>query len=423
MGGSYGCGTMWDGKAWYQAELFNSTRHTDNSVPQKAVIMSIDRVIFLEIYLDNSATTKVCPEAAQKALQMMTEVYGNPSSLHTMGYLAQKEMDKARAMIAEALSAEKEEIIFTSGGTESNNTAVFGAVKALSRRGKKIVTTAVEHSSVMAAAQVLEQQGFEVVYLPVDESGRVRPESIAAAIDDKTILVSMMAVNNETGAIQPIEAVRKILDRAKAPALFHVDAVQAFGKMALKPKKLGIDLLSVSSHKIHGPKGAGILYIRKGVRMVPLHYGGEQEKRIRPGTEAVPLICAMGEAVRVLPDYRTEWTQMQALNAYARERLSGIEHVVINSSPDSMPYILNLSVVGIRSETMLHYLAQKNIYVSSGSACAKGQKSHVLSAMGLSPERIDSAIRLSFSRYNTREDIDHFCEELEKANQTLARSR
>ena len=193
--------------------------------------------------------------------------------------------------------------------------------------------------------------------------------------------------------------------------------------MALKPKKLGIDLLSASSHKIHGPKGAGILYIRKGVRMVPLHYGGEQEKRSRPGTEAVPLICAMGEAVRVLPDYRTEWTQMQALNAYARERLSAIEHVVINSSPDSMPYILNLSVVGIRSETMLHYLAQKNIYVSSGSACAKGQKSHVLSAMGLSPERIDSAIRLSFSRYNTREDIDHFCEELEKANQTLARSR
>lgn len=382
------------------------------------------RVIFLkEIYLDNSATTRVCSEAAQKALQMMTETYGNPSSLHTMGFLAQKEVDQARETIAKALSAEKEEIVFTSGGTESNNTALFGAAKALSRRGKRIVTTAVEHSSVLSAVQVLEKQGFEVVYLPVNADGCISTDDLAKVIDQQTILVSIMAVNNETGAIQPIEAVRKLIDRAKSPALFHVDAVQAFGKLPIKVKRWGVDLLSASSHKIHGPKGAGILYIRKGVRIVPLHYGGEQEKRVRPGTEAVPLVCAMGEAVRVLPDCREEWRQMQVLNDYARERLAEIPHVVINSSMDSLPYILNLSVIGLRSETMLHYLAQKGIYVSSGSACAKGQKSHVLSAMGLPQERIDAALRLSFSRYNTREDIDRFCEELENADQTLARSR
>ena len=376
-----------------------------------------------EIYLDNSATTVVCPEAAQKAMQMMTEIYGNPSSLHTMGFLSQTEVDKSRERIAAVLSVNKEEIIFTSGGTESNNTAVFGAAKALCRRGKKIITTAVEHSSVLAAMQVLEKQGFEVVYLPVNEQGCVRLEELSQAIDSQTILVSMMAVNNETGAIQPIEAVRKMIDRAKSPALFHVDAVQAFGKMPLKPKKWGIDLLSVSSHKIHGPKGVGALYIKKGTHIVPLHYGGEQQRRIRPGTEAVPLICAMGEAVRVLPDCQQEWEQMQTLNAYARQRLSAMANVVIHSSADSMPYILNLSAVGFRSETLLHHLAQKHIYVSGGSACAKGQKSHVLTAMGLPKEYIDSAIRLSFSRYTTREDIDYFCEELENACQTLASSR
>ncbi len=381
-------------------------------------------MIFLkEIYLDNSATTAVCPEAAQKALQMMTEIYGNPSSLHTMGFLAQKEMDTARERIAGMLGAEKEEIIFTSGGTESNNMAVFGAAGALKRRGKKIVTTAIEHSSVLAAAQELEKQGFEVICLLPDEKGCIRREELAAAIDRNTVLVSMMAVNNETGAVQPIEAVRKIIDRAGSPALFHVDGVQAFGKMPLKPRKIGIDLLSISAHKIHAPKGAGALYLRKGVRILPLHYGGEQEKRLRPGTEPIASLCAMGEAVRVLPDFQEELAYMKELHTRCREQLQKLENVVINSPDDCLPYILNFSAVGIRSETMLHALAQKGIYVSSGSACAKGQKSHVLSAMGLPQERIDSAVRVSFSRYNTRKDIDIFCEELANAHKTLARSR
>lgn len=381
-------------------------------------------MIFLrEIYLDNSATTMVCPEAAQKALKMMTECYGNPSSLHSKGFEAQRELESARSAAAELLGAEPSEIIFTSGGTESNNTAVFGAAEALSRRGNKIVTTAFEHSSVIEAVQRLESRGFEAVYLKPDKNGNVSREAIEEAVDKNTVLVSIMAVNNETGAVLPIESVRRIIDRAGSPALFHVDAVQAFGKIPLRPKKTGIDLLSASSHKIHGPKGAGILYIRKGARIVPLHYGGEQEKKIRPGTEAVPLICAMGEAIRSLPDMKTELEDMKKLNDYCRSRLSEIENVHINSGENCLPYIINFSLRGIRSETMLHYLAQKGIFVSSGSACAKGKKSHVLEAMGLDSSLADSALRVSFSRYNTAEDIDELIKELVNADNTLARSK
>lgn len=376
-----------------------------------------------EIYLDNSATTRVCDEAAAKVLEIMTEKYGNPSSLHTKGYEAQKELEAARAAAASVLSAEPSEIVFTSGGTESNNTAVFGAVRALKRRGSRIVTTAVEHSSVLEAMQQLENNGFEVIYLMPDRYGRISTEQIAAAVDDKTILVSIMAVNNETGAIQPVDSVKRIIERASSPALFHVDAVQGFGKLPLKPKRSGIDLLSASSHKIHGPKGAGILYIRKGARIVPLHYGGEQERKIRPGTEPLPAVCGMGAAIRALPDITSETEHIKALNNHLRERLSRLDNVVINSSDDSLPYILNFSVVGIRSETMLHYLEQQGIYVSSGSACARGKKSHVLSSMGLTAAEADSAVRVSFSRYNTTEELDNLVYWLINANNTLARSK
>lgn len=376
-----------------------------------------------EIYLDNSATTMVCPEAAAKALQMMTENYGNPSSLHAKGFEAQKELENARISVSELLGAEPSEIVFTSGGTESNNTAVFGAAEALSRRGSKIVTTALEHSSVLEAVQRLEKKGFEAVYLKPDRNGTVSREAIEEAVDKNTVLVSIMAVNNETGAVLPIESVRRIIDRAGSPAIFHVDAVQAFGKIPLRPKKLGIDILSASSHKIHGPKGAGILYIRRGARIVPLHYGGEQERKIRPGTESVPLICAMGEAIRALPDIKTELEEMKKLNLYCRSRLSEIENVHINSDESCLPYIINFSVRGIRSETMLHYLAQKGIYVSSGSACAKGKKSHVLEAMGIEPALADSAVRVSFSRYNDLSDVDELIKELINADKTLARTK
>lgn len=373
--------------------------------------------------MDNSATTKVCRQAVDKMVEIMTEKYGNPSSLHSKGHEAEKELEETRQIIADFLSVEKEEIYFTSGGTEGNNTAVFGAVGALKRRGKRIITSSAEHSSVIESVQKLEKDGYEVIYLLPDESGKISLESISNAVTKDTVLVSIMAVNNETGSINPVEKIKKIIEKANSPALLHADAVQAFGKIPLKPKKWGIDILTASSHKIHGPKGAGILYLRKGARIMPLHYGGEQEKKLRPGTEPLPNICGMGEAVRNLPDISEEMIFMRELNGYCRKKLSEIENVHINSDEDCLPYIINFSVNGIKSETMLHYMAQNNIYISSGSACAKGKKSHVLKALGLSDDLADSALRVSFSRYNTKDDIDELVRAVINANNTLARRK
>lgn len=375
-----------------------------------------------EIYLDNSATTRVCAQAAEKALEMMTENYGNPSSLHSRGLRAEHELNAARKIIASSIGAQPEEIIFTSGGTEGNNTAVTGAAHALARRGKRIVTTAIEHSSVLEMMQQLEKEGFEVIYLRPDKNGRVREEEIKAAVTKDTILVSIMAVNNETGAVQPISSVSKIISAAGAPALFHCDAVQAYMKMPVIPKKYGIDLMTVSGHKIHAPKGVGALYIRKGARILPLHYGGMQERKIRPGTEPLPAICAMGAAVSTLSEDKDRSLKIKELNSVFRSRLMQTDGVVINSDEECLPYIINFSVPGLRSETLLHYLAERGIYVSSGSACAKGHKSHVLTAMGLSPERADSALRISFSSENTVEDSEMLVKSLENAIMTLART-
>ena len=380
-------------------------------------------LILREIYLDNSATTKVCNQAVDKMVEIMTEKYGNPSSLHSKGHEAEKELEETRKIIAEFLSVEKETIYFTSGGTEGNNTAVFGAVEALKRRGNRIVTSSMEHSSVIEPMQKLEKDGYEVIYLLPDEKGKISLESISNAVTKDTILVSIMAVNNETGSINPVDKIKKIIEKANSPALFHVDCVQAFGKIPLKPKKWGIDILTASSHKIHGPKGAGILYLRKGARIIPLHYGGEQENKLRPGTEPLPNICGMGEAVRNLPDISEEMEFMRELNNYCRDKLSEIENVHINSDTDCLPYIINFSVNGIKSETMLHYMAQNNIYISSGSACAKGKKSHVLKALGLSDDLADSALRVSFSRYNSKDDIDELIKAIINANITLARRK
>ena len=376
-----------------------------------------------EIYLDNSATTRVCPAAAKKALELMTEAYGNPSSLHSKGLQAQHELDNARSIVAASLGAQSEEIIFTSGGTEGNNTAVFGAAHALRRRGSRIVTTAIEHSSVMEAMEQLSSEGFEVIYLEPDSSGRVSAGDIRAAVTKDTILVSIMAVNNETGAIQPIEAVYKAISVSGSPALFHCDAVQAFMKLPIRPKKYGIDLLTVSGHKIHAPKGVGALYVRKGARILPLHRGGLQERRIRPGTEPVPAACAMGAAIEEYGKRPDTDANIKELNDYCRKRLSDMEGIVINSDEGCLPYIINLSAPGLRSETLLHFLAERGIYVSSGSACAKGHKSHVLTAMKLSPEISDSALRISFSDENTRKDIDFLINSLETGINTLARKR
>lgn len=375
-----------------------------------------------EHYLDNSATTQVCTSAAKMALDMMTVEYGNPSSLHSKGIKAECFVEKARLIIAKSLGCEEDEIYFTSGGTEANNTALFGVADAKKRLGKKIVTTAVEHSSVMESAKRLESLGYEVVYLSPDKSGAVSYEQLYKTIDENTVLVSVMCVNNETGALMPVDKIKKIIKAKNSPALFHTDAVQAYGKALLKVKKIGCDLMSISSHKVHGPKGVGALYIKKGVRITPLIYGGEQQKKLRPGTESTPLICAFGEAVKEF-DIDKNKAIVKELNSYARGKLSLIDGVCFNNTEDCSEYIINISVKGIRSETMLHHLASNGIYVSSGSACGKGKKSYVLTAMGISDDLADSALRISFSKYNTKEDVDALVSSIESGVATLARKK
>lgn len=359
-----------------------------------------------DIYLDNSATTAVCKEAVERMVQVMTVSYGNPSSLHQKGIEAEDEMDRARRAVAARLNCTEREIVFTSGGTEANNLALFGGTAAKKRAGKRIVVTQLEHSSVYETADVLEQQGFEVIRLAPGPDGKIPVQSIYEAVNEDTILVSMMLVNNETGAIQPVEHIKKAVKKAGAPALIHCDAVQAFGKMSCRPAALGVDLMTVSSHKIHGPKGAGALYIRKGTRILPRQFGGSQEQAIRPGTEGVPSIAGFGAAVEALGDtvqHAAEASKLWNALWEAAEKLPGVR---INSPKDALPYVFNLSVEGIRSETMLHFLAGKGIYVSSGSACSKGALSRPLAAMGLDRKTVDSALRISFSRFNRMEHVE-----------------
>ena len=372
-------------------------------------------------YLDNSATTQVCEEAAEAAYRMMRENYGNPSSLHKAGIRAETAVEEARGIIADSLSVQPKTIYFTSGGTEANNTVLFGAAQALKRRGDRVIVSAIEHSSVYESAKRLAELGFDVQFAPVTEQGVVNIDALKALLTDKVILVSVMTVNNETGAIQPIERIAKLVHKSCPKALFHTDAVQAYGKMPLKPKKLGVDLMSISAHKIHGTKGCGALYIRDGARISPLLYGGEQQKKLRPGTESTPLIAAFATAAAaaVFPDLSHHTEHIKKLNRYALEKLQAIEAVTINSPADALPYIINISVAGIRSETMLHHLEGAGVYVSSSSACAKGKRSYVLEAMGLPDDRIDSSLRISFSRYNTTEDIDALVEGLQSGITTL----
>lgn len=361
----------------------------------------------MAVYLDNSATTKPCKEATAAIINALEENYGNPSSLHNIGIKAAKAVIKARQNIADMLSCDKDEILFTSGGTEANNLAVFGAAYANKRKGNRIVTTAIEHESVMQSIDKLEEEGFEVIRLIPDRFGNISLTDLADAINEKTILVSMMYINNEIGSILPVEKIKKLVLKAGAPALIHTDCVQAFGKTEVKPKKLGADLVTITAHKIHGPKGVGALYIKKGVRILPRIFGGEQEKKIRPGTEASPLIMGFGAAVTAIPDLREQCSNITELNNYAKSKLKGIDGIIINSGDNASPYIINIYIpTFMRSQTVLQELsANYGICVSNGSACARGKKSHVLSAMKLSSEIIDKSIRISFSRYNTKEDI------------------
>lgn len=361
-------------------------------------------------YLDNSATTKPDKAVADKIYEMLTVNFGNPSSFHKKGLNANLELRAAREKIANALSCESEEIYFTSGGTEANNLAILGAAEAGKRKGKRIVTTAIEHESVLQSVDELEKQGFEVIRLMPDKQGRITEQQVFDAVNSDTILVSMMYVNNEVGSIMPVKSIKKAVKRANAPALIHIDCVQAFGKLEVKPSKLGADLVTVTAHKIHGPKGVGALYLKKGTRILPRVFGGEQEKKLRPGTEAIPLIAGFGVAADLIPDLKKQSEKIKEINTYAKEGLLSVPGVKINSGDDASDYIINLFVpTFMTSQTVVQHLSSKyGVYVSNGSACAKGKRSHVLTAMKLDDKIIEKSIRVSFSRTTTKGDIDEF---------------
>lgn len=372
-------------------------------------------------YLDNAATTELCDEA-KSAMISALDCFGNPSSLHKLGQISAELLEKSRASVAKAVKADKSEIYFTSGGTESDNLAVKGAAMALKRRGNRIVTTSFEHAAILNPAQELEKLGFEVIYLEPDESGTVPVSAFEQVINDKTILVSCMYINNETGAVLPVSSIKAIIKRAGAPALFHCDATQGFGKYQLNPAKDGIDLMTLSAHKIHGPKGVGALYIKSGVRILPVTTGGGQEKTIRPGTEPLPLIAGFAAAVDSIGDIKANADRAAQVKKYLADKLLQLDGVIINSPEKSSDYVLNFSLPGIRSETMLHFLEQRGVYVSSGSACSKGKSSHVLKSLNFDKNRIDSAIRVSLSRFSSEQDIDMLINGISEASKTLIRS-
>ena len=374
----------------------------------------------LEAYLDNSATTFVCTEAAEEMQKAINELWGNPSSLHQKGIEAEALLSSARKAVAKELSCDSKEIIFTCGGTQGNNIAVFGAAHALKRKGNKVITTAVEHPSVSKAFERLKEEGFEVVVLGVDKFGKADLEQLKKEVDQNTILVSMMAVNNELGTIEPIDEVKAIITQNSSPALFHIDAVQAFGKIPLNVKKLGADLMTISSHKIHGPKGAGALFVKNGVRLVSPVVGGEQERDIRPGTEPMPAIAGFFGAVKAMkPKQALEKTT--ALRDEFVSKLREIDGVVINSPDDALPYIVNISLPGLPSEAVLNLLSDMEIYVSSGSACAKGHKSPVLTAAGLESSLVNSSVRISMSKFTTKEELDYLLEGIKTALKIIRR--
>ena len=374
----------------------------------------------MEHYLDNAATTAVCPEAAEAAVKAMTLFYGNPSSTHAKGREAAKLLCSSRAAVAEALGCAAEELVFTSCGSESDNWALLGGAEAAKRTGRHIVSSLVEHDAVRKSLELLEAQGWEVTRLKPGPDGAVRVGDVKAALREDTALVSLMMVNNETGGVTDIAGVARMLRESGSRALLHTDAVQAFMKVPFTAKTLGADLISVSGHKIHAPKGVGALYIRNALRLQPFLVGGGQENGRRAGTEATGQICAFGAAAAIAKRGLAENSaRMASLKAEALTRLRGeIPGLVWIES--AAPHILSLSLPGWRSEVLMNYLEAREIYVSKSSACKKGGRSHVLEAIGLSAPVIDGALRIGLSRFTTREDIDALCAALKDAHDTLA---
>ncbi len=379
----------------------------------------------MKAYLDNSATTRAFDEVAQLVAKVMTEEYGNASSVHHMGTMADSRLFSAREIIAGTLKVDPSEILFTSGGTESDNLAILGTAKANAWRGKHIITTSIEHPAVSETCAELQRQGFEITYLPVDEYGVIRLEDLKAALREDTILVSIMAVNNEIGSVQPVEEAGKLIKAFRKDIVFHVDAVQGYGKLVLRPRSMNIDLMSVSSHKIHGPKGVGFLYIKKGTKISPICYGGGQQEGMRSGTENVPGCAGMALAAKMCyENFDEKIRNLYELKKYLMDSLeAGISDIKLNGPEcyKGAPHIVSLSIRGLRAETVLNMLSSKEIYVSAGSACTSNNPhvSDTLRAIGLDKDLLESTIRISMSLETTKEEIDYLIDTLKSQVDTM----
>lgn len=381
-----------------------------------------------EVYFDNSATTRVFDSVRDVMVQAMISDYGNTSSRHIKGVEAENYIKAAREEIAKSLKVKEKEILFTSGGTESNNMALIGTALANKRLGNHLITTCIEHASVYNTMEFLREQGFRITYLPVDHNGHVSLEALREAVCDDTILVSVMYVNNEMGAVEPIEEIAKIIKEKKPGVYFHVDAIQAYGKYVIRPKKMGIDLMSVSGHKIHGPKGAGFLYIGENVKIKPIIYGGGQQKGMRSGTENVPGCAGLGMAVKEI--YRNHEEKVDHLYALKDRMVQGLlklDGVTVHglTGRDSAPQIVSAGFDGVRAEVLLHALEDKGIYVSSGSACSSNHPgvSGTLKGIGVKDSLLDSTLRFSFGVFNTEEEVDYCLVRLQELLPMLRRYR
>lgn len=379
------------------------------------------------IYLDNCSTTLPREEVIDLMTKSLKEDFANPSSLHSLGLKSEKKIRSSRETIAEFLNVHRDEIYFTSGGTESNNIAVQSMVKKMENRGKHIISTRIEHPSVLNTIKHYEEEGFEVSYLDVDSKGQISLEDFAKHLREDTILVSIMHVNNEIGSIEPIEKIRDILKEKNSQALFHVDGVQGFGKVDISLKDYGIDAYSFSGHKIYGPKGVGGLYIDRNAKLSPIIYGGNQEMGLRSGTENLNAIIGLGEATRLIREnFKEEREYAQILKEYMVEKINeNIDDIRVNTSLDetSSPYILNISIKNIRAEVLLHYLEMEEIYISTSSACSSRgtDKSHVLKAIGLDDNYIEGTIRICFSHDIRRQDLDYTIEKMKKSVEEIRR--
>lgn len=366
----------------------------------------------MEAYLDNSSTTRISDSVLDKMIRVYQIDYGNPSAMHSKGFDAEKYIKEAKEIIAGSLKVSPKEIIFTSGGTESNNLAVIGTAMANKRLGKRVLTTPIEHPSVGNAVRFLEEQGFEVAYIPVDDKGIVDLKALEELMTEDTILVSVMHVNNEIGSVQPLEEIGKVIKKINPSVVFHVDAIQSFGKFQIRPKKAGIDLLSVSGHKIHGPKGVGFLYIKEKTKVNPLILGGGQQDGMRSGTENVPGVAGLGQAVKEsYENFEEKIDRLYELRDYFTGEIEKLDGCYVNgpSGRNAAPQIVSVSFEGIRSEVLLHSLEEKNIFVSAGSACSSHKRapSATLSAIGIRKDLLESTVRFSFNMETSREELDY----------------